>query len=78
MPSGTRFASPEDAEISPLAQALFDTVLHRVPGTDFFSVTAAQGSNGPLTPHVVAICSSLRQPRAVCRRNATASRSGRD
>jgi Fe-S cluster biogenesis protein NfuA len=59
MPSGTRdFASPEDAEISPLAQALFDTgdVTGVFLGTDFVSVTAAPGVEWPsLKPQVVAI-----------------------
>jgi Fe-S cluster biogenesis protein NfuA len=59
MPSGTRdFASPEEAEISPLAQALFDTgdVTGVFLGTDFVSVTAAQGVEWPsLKPQVVAI-----------------------
>ncbi len=48
MPSGTRdFASPEDAEASPLAQALFDTgeVTGVFFGSDFVSVTAAPGSD---------------------------------
>lgn len=46
MPSGTRdFASPEEAEASPLAQALFDTgeVTGVFFGGDFVSVTAAPG-----------------------------------
>jgi len=59
MTSGTRdFASPEEAEISPLAQALFDTgdVTGVFLGTDFVSVTAAPGVDWPsLKPQVVAI-----------------------
>ncbi len=46
MPRGTRdFASPEEAEASPLAQALFDTgdVTGVFFGGDFVSVTAAPG-----------------------------------
>jgi Fe-S cluster biogenesis protein NfuA len=48
MPSGTRdFASPEAAEASPLAQALFDTgeVTGVFFGSDFVSVTAAPGAD---------------------------------
>ena len=48
MPSGTRdFASPEEAEASPLAQALFDTgeVTGVFFGRDFVSVTAAPGAS---------------------------------
>jgi Fe-S cluster biogenesis protein NfuA len=59
MPSGTRdFASPEDAEASPLAQALFDTgeVTGVFLGGDFVSVTAAPGVDwGQLKPQVVAL-----------------------
>src|SRR6188768_1654921 len=59
MPSGTRdFASPEDAEASPLAQALFDTgeVTGVFFGGDFVSVTAAPGAEwGQLKPQVVAL-----------------------
>ena len=59
MPSGTRdFASPEDAEASPLAQALFDTgeVTGVFLGSDFVSVTAAPGTDwSALKPQVVAI-----------------------
>ena len=59
MPQGTRdFASPEDAEASPLAQALFDTgeVTGVFFGSDFVSVTAAPGSDWTaLKPQVVAI-----------------------
>ncbi len=59
MPSGTRdFASPEDAEASPLAQALFDTgeVTGVFFGRDFVSVTAAPGVDWPaLKPQVVAV-----------------------
>ncbi|MXO87872.1 NifU family protein [Alteraurantiacibacter aestuarii] len=48
MPSGTRdFANPEDAEASPLAQALFDTgeVTGVFFGKDFVSVTAGPGAD---------------------------------
>ena len=59
MPSGTRdFASPEEAEASPLAQALFDTgeVTGVFFGADFVSVTAAPGADwGALKPQVVAV-----------------------
>ena len=59
MPSGTRdFASPEDAEASPLAQALFDTgeVTGVFFGRDFVSVTAGPGADwSALKPQVVAV-----------------------
>jgi Fe-S cluster biogenesis protein NfuA len=59
MPSGTRdFASPEDAQASPLAQTLFDTgeVTGVFFGSDFVSVTAATGVSWPeLKPQVVAV-----------------------
>lgn len=59
MPSGTRdFASPEDAEASPLAQALFDTgeVTGVFFGADFVSVTAGPGSDwSALKAQVVAV-----------------------
>ena len=59
MPSGTRdFASPEDAEASPLAEALFDTgeVTGVFFGRDFVSVTAAPGADwSALKPQVVAV-----------------------
>ena len=59
MPSGTReFASPEAAEASPLAQAIFDTgeVVNVFFGGDFVSVTAAPGSNwSALKPQVVSV-----------------------
>jgi Fe-S cluster biogenesis protein NfuA len=59
MPAGTRdFASPEDAEASPLAQALFDTgeVTGVFLGSDFVSVTAAPGTDwSALKSQVVAI-----------------------
>ncbi len=59
MPSGTReFANPEDAEASPLANALFDLgeVVNVFFGGDFVSVTAAPGvSWTDLKPQVVAI-----------------------
>ena len=59
MPSGTReFPSPEAAEASPLAQAIFDTgeVVNVFYGWDFVTVTAAPGSDwGALKPQVVSI-----------------------
>jgi len=59
MTSGTReFASPEAAEASPLAQAIFDTgeVVNVFFGSDFVTVTGAPGSDwGALKPQVVAI-----------------------
>nr|WP_137678781.1 NifU family protein [Parerythrobacter lutipelagi] len=59
MPSGTReFATPEDAEASPLAQAIFDTgeVVNVFFGGDFVSVTAAPGvSWTDLKPQVVSL-----------------------
>lgn len=59
MPAGTRdFASPEAAEASPLAQALFDTgeVTGVFFGTDFVSVTSAPGADWSLLkPQVVAV-----------------------
>ncbi len=59
MPSGTRdFATPEDAEASPLAQGLFDTgeVTGVFFGSDFVSVTAAPGvAWADLKPQVVAV-----------------------
>jgi len=59
MPSGTReFASPEAAEASPLAQAIFDTgeVVNVFYGYDFVTVTAAPGSDwSALKPQVAAI-----------------------
>jgi Fe-S cluster biogenesis protein NfuA len=59
MPAGTReFASPEAAEASPLAEALFDTgeVTGVFFGGDFVSVTAAPGVDwSQLKPQVVAI-----------------------
>lgn len=59
MPAGTReFASPEAAEASPLAEALFDTgeVVNVFFGADFVSVTAAPGVDwSQLKPQVVAI-----------------------
>ena len=48
MPSGTRdFATPEDAEASPLAEAIFSTgdVEGVFFGRDFISVTAAPGAD---------------------------------
>jgi Fe-S cluster biogenesis protein NfuA len=59
MPSGTReFTSPEEAEASPLAEALFDTgeVTNVFFGADFVSVTAEPGADwSALKPQVVAI-----------------------
>lgn len=59
MPDGTReFASPEAAEASPLAEALFDTgeVVNVFFGSDFISVTAAPGVDwSQLKPQVVSI-----------------------
>lgn len=59
MASGSReFASPEAAEASPLAQAIFDTgeVVNVFFGADFVSVTAAPGADwGALKPQVIAI-----------------------
>lgn len=59
MPSGTRdFATPEDAEASPLAQSLFDTgeVTGVFFGSNFVSVTAAPGvAWADLKPQIVAI-----------------------
>jgi Fe-S cluster biogenesis protein NfuA len=59
MDAGTReFASPEAAEASPLAQAIFDTgeVVNVFFGADFVSVTAAPGADwSALKPQVVAI-----------------------
>ena len=59
MPSGTReFASPEAAEASPLAQAIFDTgeVVNVFFGGDFITVTAAPGvSWTDLKPQVLSI-----------------------
>lgn len=59
MPAGTRdFATPEDAEASPLAQALFDTgdVTGVFFGADFVSVTAAPGVDwSALKPQAVAV-----------------------
>ena len=59
MSSGTRdFATPEEAEVSPLAQALFDTgdVTGVFFGSDFVSVTAGPGADwSALKPQVVAV-----------------------
>ena len=59
MQAGTReFASPEAAEASPLAQAIFDTgeTTNVFFGSDFVSVTAAPGvSWNDLKPLVVSI-----------------------
>ncbi len=48
MPSGTRdFSSPEAAEVSPLAQTIFDTgeVVNVFFGSNFIAVTAAPGAD---------------------------------
>ncbi len=59
MDAGTReFTSPEAAEVSPLADALFGTgeVTNVLFGRDFVSVTAASGTDwSSLKPQVVAI-----------------------
>lgn len=59
MPAGSReFATPEAAEVSPLAQAIFDTgeVVNVFFGADFVSVTAAPGADwSALKPQVIAI-----------------------
>jgi len=59
MPSGTRdFASPEDAEASPLAEALFDLgyVTGVFFGRDFVSVTVAPGTDWTATkPDIVSL-----------------------
>jgi Fe-S cluster biogenesis protein NfuA len=59
MPAGTReFASPEAAEASPLAQAIFDTgeAVNVFFGYDFVTVTAAPGVDwSALKPQVIAI-----------------------
>ena len=59
MEVGSReFATPEAAEASPLAQAIFDTgeVVNVFFGADFVSVTAAPGADwSALKPQVVAI-----------------------
>ncbi len=59
MEVGTReFASPEAAEASPLAQAIFDTgeVVNVFFGADFVSVTAAPGADwSALKPQIIAI-----------------------
>lgn len=59
MAAGSReFATPEAAEASPLAQAIFDTgeVVNVFFGADFVSVTAAPGAEwSALKPQVIAI-----------------------
>ncbi|HSJ79007.1 MAG TPA: NifU family protein [Erythrobacter sp.] len=59
MDTGTReFASPEAAEASPLAQAIFDSgeVVNVMFGRDFVSVTAAPGADwSVLRPQVISI-----------------------
>jgi Fe-S cluster biogenesis protein NfuA len=59
MAAGSReFATPEAAEASPLAGAIFDTgeVVNVMFGADFISVTAAPGADwSALKPQVIAI-----------------------
>jgi Fe-S cluster biogenesis protein NfuA len=59
MAAGSReFATPEAADASPLAQAIFDTgeVVNVFFGADFVSVTAAPGADwSTLKPQVIAI-----------------------
>jgi Fe-S cluster biogenesis protein NfuA len=59
MAAGTReFASPEAAQASPLAQAIFETgeVVNVFFGPDFITVTAAPGADwSVLKPQVIAI-----------------------
>jgi Fe-S cluster biogenesis protein NfuA len=59
MAAGSReFATPEAAEASPLAQAIFDTgeVVNVFFGADFVSVTCAPGADwSALKPQVIAI-----------------------
>ena len=59
MPAGTReFPSPEAAQASPLAEAIFDTgeVVNVFFGGDFVTVTAAPGADwSALKPQVVSI-----------------------
>jgi Fe-S cluster biogenesis protein NfuA len=59
MAAGSReFATPEAADASPLAQAIFDTgeVVNVFFGADFVSVTAAPGADwSALKPQVIAI-----------------------
>lgn len=59
MAAGSReFATPEAAEASPLAEAIFDTgeVVNVFFGADFVSVTAAPGADwSALKPQVIAI-----------------------
>jgi Fe-S cluster biogenesis protein NfuA len=59
MAAGSReFATPEAAEASPLASAIFDTgeVVNVFFGSDFVSVTAAPGADwSALKPQVIAI-----------------------
>ncbi|HEY0626465.1 MAG TPA: NifU family protein [Allosphingosinicella sp.] len=59
MPSGTRdFATPEEAEVSPLAEAIFSTgdVEGVFFGSDFISVTAAPGVDwSHLKPQVLTV-----------------------
>lgn len=59
MPSGTReFTTPEEAEASPLAQALFDTgeVTNVFFGSNFISISKAPGVDWPnLKPQVVSV-----------------------
>lgn len=59
MPNGTReFTTPEEADASPLAQALFDTgeVTNVFFGADFVSVSKAPGVDWPsLKPQIVSV-----------------------
>jgi Fe-S cluster biogenesis protein NfuA len=58
MANGTRdFASPEEAEISPLAEALFSLgdVTGVFFGSDFISVTAAGGEWAGLKPQILSV-----------------------
>lgn len=59
MPSGTReFTNPEAAEVSPLAQALFDTgeVTNVFFGADFITVTSVPGTDwSQLKPVVLSV-----------------------
>ena len=59
MAAGSReFATPEAAEASPLAEAIFDTgeVVNVFFGADFISVTAAPGADwSALKPQIIAI-----------------------
>ena len=77
MPSGTRdFATPEEAEASPLAQAIFSTgdVVGVFFGTDFISLTAAPGADWPhLKPQVLSVLLDHFPSGATLFRAATAA-----